>query len=179
MSDDAVGRPDLWARLCSIGLQPREVEQVVDQAFEPPRLDVDRLKEVLAIGRAKLERRARETVNCRAHRGERRAEVVADRPEERGLDRVASAQALGLDSLESESLAILSYREDRRERGEDTVERVPARLESSPEEDASDGAIACLEVECDLVPLRSSERTELDSCALGTEDLSRPRSDSA
>ena len=81
--------------------------RLATRPVEPLRLHVDRREQARAVGSSLSSRvGALEPVGRGADRGQRRAQVVADRPEDRGLDRVAPAQGLGLDGAPSEPLAV-------------------------------------------------------------------------
>ena len=96
-ADERLDRPQLRPRLCSAELEPREIEQVGDEPIEPPRLHVDR-REQARRGRSRSARgRVARALRRGADRGQRRAQVVADRTEDRGLDPVAAPQRLGLE----------------------------------------------------------------------------------
>ena len=106
LADEAFDRPQLRLRLCGAELEPREVEQVRDQPVESLRFHVDRREQARAVGFAQLEGRVLEPVRCSADRGQRRAKVVADGSEDRGLDRVAPAEGLRFDGSPPEPLAV-------------------------------------------------------------------------
>src|SRR5213078_27177 len=101
--EQGIDRPELgpapgWARL-----EPRQVEQVVDEALEPAQLEPDRLEEFFALFSAEPKRRVVQAFAGSPDRGQRRAEVVADGVQDGRLDRVALAKGLGLDSRTRQS----------------------------------------------------------------------------
>ena len=86
------------------GLQARDVEQVLDQAREPLALLDHRLAQLVALlgaGAGRVERGAGGD-----DRGQRRAQVVGDRAQQRGLQLVAAPQRLGLDRLRLHPVAL-------------------------------------------------------------------------
>ena len=94
----------LAARLGVPGLQPRDVEQVLDQAREPLALLDHRLAQLVALlggdaGRV-------EGGAGGDDRGQRRAQVVGDRAQQRGLQLVAAPQRPGLDRLRLHAVAL-------------------------------------------------------------------------
>ena len=116
-ADDLLDRAPLGMRLGGVGLQPREVEQVVDQAREPPRLLGHRRRELGALVRR--QRRRVQRLGARQDRGQRRAQVVRDGAQQRGLDHVAAAQRGGLDHLGLQRVALQRRRQQRLQRGRD------------------------------------------------------------
>ena len=81
-----------------------------------------------------------EELSRSADRSERRAEVVAQRAQDRRLHGVAPAQRLGLDRLPAEPLAVGRVGEERGERAEDALEDRRVRLRGRDQEDGSDAA---------------------------------------
>ena len=65
-----------------VAVHPREVEQVVDEAFEPAGLDEDDPRRLLS-----RERSLREPLGVAADRGQRRLQLMADREQEGALAR--------------------------------------------------------------------------------------------
>ena len=98
----------LAARLGVPGLQAGDVEQVLDQAREALALLDHGVAELVALLRGDAGR-----VEGGAggdDRGQRRAQVVGDRAQQRGLELVAAAQRLGLDRLGLHAVALLGQR---------------------------------------------------------------------
>ena len=91
--DDVVQVAPVGLRRHRAGLDPRQVEQVVDQLGQSRALGLDHLDQLgaLGLGDADRERRARGR-----DRGQRRAQVVRDRVEDRGLGHLGAAGGLGL-----------------------------------------------------------------------------------
>ncbi len=73
LDDEAVGSPDLGLGHRGAGLQAREVEQVRDQAVEPPRLAEDAVEQICSIGLVQAEVRPGEGGRRRQDRHQRRA----------------------------------------------------------------------------------------------------------
>ena len=82
----------------------RNVDQVLDQPREPPALLDHRLAELVALGR----RRAGRVEGGAGgdDRGQRRAQIVGDRAQQRGLELVRAPQRLGLDRLGPHPVAL-------------------------------------------------------------------------
>ena len=97
--DQQVDGPQLGPATGRPRVEPRKVEQVLDEALEPPHLTPDRLQQPLAVCFRERDLVARETVARRSDRGERRAKVVAHGLQDRRLHGVALAKHLGLDRL--------------------------------------------------------------------------------
>ena len=94
----------LAPRLGFAGLQPRDVDQVLDQAREPLPLLDHCLAQLVALGR-----RGAGRVEGGAggdDRGQRRPQVVRDRAQQRGLELVRAPQRLGLDRLGPHPVAL-------------------------------------------------------------------------
>src|SRR3989442_12938541 len=98
------------------GLEAREVEQLAHEAVEPIGLDLDRVEQRAAILWRQVEGGALQALAGRLDRGQRGAEVVADRAQDRRLDGVATAERLGVEGLASELLAGVRDCEPRRQR---------------------------------------------------------------
>src|SRR5437667_3031332 len=77
--------------------QAREIEEVSDEPVESLRLGANRRNEIVAICACELDLWVTETGRRSDDRRERRAEVVRDRMQHGGLDRVAPSTRLGLD----------------------------------------------------------------------------------
>ena len=92
-----------WRGWTPPGLEPAEVEQVVHQARQPRALGGDHGGELapLLLG----QRLRAQPARGGGDRGQRRAEVVRDRPQERRLHHVRAPQCLRLDHLRLELLA--------------------------------------------------------------------------
>ncbi len=71
LGDQLVDCPQLLHGLCCAGLQAREVEQVGDETLEAPRLDRDRLQELLAIPAVEVEALVLQPADGRRDRGQR------------------------------------------------------------------------------------------------------------
>ena len=71
-------------------LQAREIEQVLDEARQPLRLLLDAARELAAL--TVLDVVGRQRLRRRHDGGDRGAQVVADGPQQRGLDDVAAPQ---------------------------------------------------------------------------------------
>ena len=121
--DDLLDRAPLRVGLGGVGFQAREVEQVVDQAREPARLDADGLGELapLRVGQARRAQR----LGAGQDRGQRRAEIVRDRAQERGLDHVAAPQGGGLHDLGLQRVAFQRGRQQRLQRRRDADLHAP------------------------------------------------------
>ena len=114
-SSDAQSR----ARLRPAGLDPCEVEQIADEALEPRRLLGDHGCELAAL--LVGDRLGLESAGGGGDRGQRRAQVVRHRAEQRGLHDVRAAERLRLDDLRLELVAAPRRREQRLERRDDPV----------------------------------------------------------
>ncbi len=109
-------RAPLHARLGRARLQARHVEQVVDQARQPPGLAGDVGHELAVLGgrqRGRAERAGR-----REDRRQRGAQVVRDGAQQRGLEHVGTAQSARLDHFTLQRLALDRGTEDGFERGD-------------------------------------------------------------
>jgi hypothetical protein len=126
--DELVRRPDLGSGRRGTRLEPREVEQVVDEALEPAVLDSDRLEEPGSIALVQLEDTTLEPIEGRFDRRQRCAQIVRDRLDHRSLDRVALPECLGVERLASEPLALGCSSEQRCEPGEQAPLNGEARL---------------------------------------------------
>ena len=73
---ELVHGPQLAVRLDGAGLEPREVEQLLDDTVEARRLGADRLREAEPVLRLQREAGARQRVRRGEDRRERRAQVV-------------------------------------------------------------------------------------------------------
>jgi hypothetical protein len=107
LSDELVHVPQLPMGLGRAGLEPREVEQLLDDAIEARRLAADRLREAEPIVGFEREPRAGQRVGRGENRGQRRAQVVGHRAQKRRLEGVAAAQRLRLESLSGQALPLL------------------------------------------------------------------------
>ena len=88
-------------------LQARQVEQVADEVVEPVGGGEDRLAAARRGRRRRSSRSARASAPGRGRdRHQRRAQVVADRAQQRRLHRVGAPQRLGLERLALELLAV-------------------------------------------------------------------------
>jgi hypothetical protein len=108
-----VDRARLGARLGGVGLQAREIEQVLDEARQPLRLLLDAARELAAL--PVLDVVGRQRLRRRHDRGDRRPQVVADGPQQRGLDDVAAPQRPRLDDVAEQLVALLRRGEQRLE----------------------------------------------------------------
>ena len=90
-ADHLVERDPVGARLGRAGLQAREVEQLVDEPREP-RGSRARSCPLSSARSAVVERGRRQRLAGGDDRGQRRAQVVRDRAQHRGLDLVAAPQ---------------------------------------------------------------------------------------
>ena len=101
------------------GLQPREVEQLVDEPGQAARLLTDALAKLLALPGA--EPRGANRGAGRDDRGQRRAQVVRDGSQQRRLDRVRVAQGPRLHDLGLQGVAIEGGGQQRLERRHDSI----------------------------------------------------------
>jgi hypothetical protein len=98
------------------GLQARDVEQVGDEAVEAVGLGAD-VREQLVHGLlTELHLIAAQGAHRSLDRRQRRAQLVGDGAQERGLERVRGAQRLGLDVGVGKALALLGECQDARQR---------------------------------------------------------------
>ena len=95
-----------WLRRSS--LESREIEKLIDEPGEPPRLLADALTELLALRGAQA--RGADSGAGGDDRGQWRAQVVRDRPQQCGLRGVRLPQRLGLDDLGLKGLAVEAQR---------------------------------------------------------------------
>ncbi len=84
--DDLVESDRSFRRVERARLQPADVEEVVDELVEPIGLLVDRAHELVCLAARPAHVRLQPARGQRLDRGQRRAEVVADGPEERGSE---------------------------------------------------------------------------------------------
>ena len=96
--DDLLDRAPVAPRLGRARLQPRQVQQLLDQTREPRRLLDDRSTPSSSRSRG-VERRRAHRVAGGDDRGQRRAQVVGDGAQQRGLQDVRAPQRLRLDDL--------------------------------------------------------------------------------
>ena len=128
---DLVERTPVGVRVGAARLEAREVEQVLDEPRQARALGLDHRDELAPLDFA--QGRRVEPARRGRDRGERRAQVVRDRPQHRRLDHVAAAQGLRLDHLASSSLRRFGRPDERLERGHHAVlERVDTRLVGVP-----------------------------------------------
>ena len=125
LRDEVVDRPDLRARAA-----PRRPASRERSSRLPTRRSSRSASARIVASSSRavgvVERRGRRCASALAEvedRHQRRAQVVADRAQDRGLDRVAAAQRLGLERLAREPLAVDRDAEQRRERGQQAPPR--------------------------------------------------------
>ena len=121
LADELVHGPELAVRLDDACLEPREVEQLANDAVEACGLLADRHGQPQPVIGRQLEPGARERVGRGEDRGQRRPEVVRYRAQERRLERVAPSQGLGLERLRLEPAALGDDGEQRRERRQEAL----------------------------------------------------------
>src|SRR5688500_10057194 len=92
---------DLGLRLESSGLQPREVKQVGDQAVQAIRFDFDRERALIS---------ATQLVRESLDRGERRAQIVGYRRNQRVLELISGVQRFGTLGLRAQAHTLYSER---------------------------------------------------------------------
>ena len=133
LAQHLLDRAPVAARLGRARLQPRELEQLVDQAREPRALGSHAGRELapLLVARG----RRGERLGRRDDRRQRRAQVVRDRAQHGGLDLVRAAQRARLDDLARERVA--------RERRRRAAPRAPGARRRPPRRAASWGRAAC------------------------------------
>ena len=76
LREQLVRRPELGARYRRPGLEPREIEEVLDEPLQPRVLDANRLQQVDPVLVGQRELAALEPVERLLDRGQRRAEIV-------------------------------------------------------------------------------------------------------
>ena len=118
-----------------------------------------------SVGRVERERLAREAVDGDPDRGQRRAEIVADRAQHGRLDRVAPPQRLGVERLLPSALALRGDREQRGQRREEAAAGGEVRLGALADVERAHEASTRLQLERGLARRRLVARPELDPCA--------------
>ena len=115
------------------GLQPRQLDQLVDEPRQPGALARDARRRARVRSSSDSDGDA-ERLGAGRDRGQRGAQVVRDRAQDRGLDLVRAAQRARLDHLADEPLAL--------ERGgEQRLQRRPGRV--APRRAPRPGRAAC------------------------------------
>ena len=102
LADELVHRPQLEMRLDRAGLEPGHVEQVRDDTVEPRGLFPDGGDERVVVAFLELDLVARERLRAGDDRGQRRAEIMRDRAQERRLDHVAAPERFRLERFRLE-----------------------------------------------------------------------------
>ena len=131
LADELVHMPELAMRLGRPGFKAREVEELLDEPIKTRRLALDRLGEPEPVLRLQHQPGTRERVGRGEDRGERRAQVVGDRPQERRLQRVAAAQRLGLEHPFGKPFPLLGQFAQRRNAASASSARRRERVASS------------------------------------------------
>ena len=169
--NQVVERPHLHLGLGAARFEPREVEQVADEAPEPLGVHGDRVQEHPAVVVAEDECLAAERSDRRRDPRERRAQVVRDRAQQRRLHEVAAPQRLGLERLLLEAAAVERHGEQRCERRKEPVAHPEIGVGVGRHVERADGSAVDLErdrgVRC-MPPTRA----ELD---LGARDAEHAR----
>ena len=121
------------ARVDRAGLDPRQVEQVVDHPGEASGLGLDRLEEpVVVVGREAF---LAESARGGGDRRQRRAEIVGDRVEQRGLRRIGTPGRLRRRRALGQELALAGEIDEASQRLRQALEAgaVPAGVRSPVE----------------------------------------------
>ncbi len=115
LREQLVRCPELGTRYRRPGLQPREIEEVLDEPLQAHVLRADRLQQLdpVLVGQGQLA--ALEPVERLLDRGQRRAQIVRDGLDDGGLDRVATSERLGLERVAGQPLPLAG---DGQQRGE-------------------------------------------------------------
>ena len=98
------------------GLDPAHVEKVADEVVEPVGLAVDRLEQLAPVVGVERDVALAEARDRRLDRRQGRPQVVGDRDEQRGAQRVRLGQALGCGGLGPQPASLDRERELARER---------------------------------------------------------------
>ena len=174
-ADDLVDRPELALRIRGAGLEPREIEQVAHHPVEASGLDHDRVDEGRPVALVELELRIGETSGSGRDRGQRRSQVVGDRPEHVRLDRIASPQRLGLECLSLELLAIDRDGEERRQCREEPPHHLAVGRPRCRRRERTDAPSVDLEGEAPCVGQRRRPVSEGDPRVIDAENGCRSR----
>ena len=177
LADERLDRPQLGFRLGRTELEAREVEEVRDQTIEAPRLGVDRGEQARAVLVAELQVGALEPVGRGSDRGQRRAQVVADRAQDRGLDRIAAPKRFGVDRPAAESLAVDRDRQQRGERSREAARELGVGL--GLHEEPAHVPVPGSQVERRLAALGTANRVQLDPRSRDSECLGDPIRDAS
>ena len=173
LANEIVERPDLGLGLRTAGFEPREVEQIADQPAEPLGVDGDRVEQHAAVLVAEDERLAAQRADRGRDPGQRRAEVVRDGAQQRGLDEVAAAQRLGLERLLLQAAAVERNREQRCERRQEALPHGEIRVGIGRRVERADRAPLDLERESGRRSPPAPRRPQLDLGARDPEHGSR------
>ena len=106
LGHDVTHGEDEQARVEFACLDPAHVEQVRDESIEPIGLAVDRRRDRSPLVRRPIDGRVHQRPRGGPDRRQRRAQVVRDRVEQRGLQRVAPSRHLGRRGIAGEPIAL-------------------------------------------------------------------------
>ena len=121
LAHEVVEPPHLRLRLGAPRLEPREVEQVADEAAQAVGVDGDRVEQLGPVGITQLELVVAQRTDRGRDARQRRAQVVGDRAQERSLDEVAAAQRLGLERVPLEPAPVERDGKQRSERRQEAA----------------------------------------------------------
>jgi len=175
--EQAFDRQELRPETDWAGVKRRQIEEVADDAIQPLRFGERCPEQALSIRCMECEIGAFESFEAGPDRRQRRAKIVAHRPQDRGLDRVAAPQSFRLERLAGELLPVDCDREERRERVEEAAPPLEGRPAPTVHVQRGHEASAGAKPERSLTGTRASVGTELDPRRLDAEDARCPLGD--